>query len=107
MTTQDYYRTLGIEQTATGAEIKRAYRRLAQRFHPDVSSDPDGERKFKAVSEAYRTLKVVETRMAYDRRILPRCDEDDVTVTWHPGPSPLDLWCSLSPWREWVWFCQR
>jgi DnaJ-class molecular chaperone len=103
MQTQDYYRTLGIEQSATGDEIKQAYRHLAQRFHPDVSSDPDGERKFKAVSEAYRTLKLAETRMAYDRRRVPRYENDAVAVT----PHPLDLWCTLSPWREWVWFCQR
>lgn len=52
----DYYRVLGVPPQATEAEIKRAYRRLAQRCHPDVSKEPEAEERFKILSEAYATL---------------------------------------------------
>jgi curved DNA-binding protein len=62
----DYYAALGVERGASAAEIKKAYRRLAQKFHPDVSKEPDAEAKFKEVAEAYGTLKDPEKRAAYD-----------------------------------------
>jgi len=63
---KDYYEALGVERTATLADIKKAYRKLAHKYHPDVSAEPDSEAKFKDVAEAYATLKDPEKREAYD-----------------------------------------
>jgi curved DNA-binding protein len=63
----DYYATLGVARDASEDEIKKAYRRLARQYHPDVSKDPDGERKFKEVAEAWATLRDPEKRAAYDQ----------------------------------------
>jgi curved DNA-binding protein len=64
---KDYYRTLGVERNATPEEIKKAYRRLARKFHPDVSKEKNAEERFKAVGEAYDVLGDPEKRAAYDR----------------------------------------
>ncbi|MBC7940996.1 MAG: DnaJ domain-containing protein [Chitinophagaceae bacterium] len=63
---KDYYATLGVEPSATQDEIKRAYRKLARKFHPDVSKEPDAERRFKEVAEAHEALIDPERRAAYD-----------------------------------------
>jgi len=62
----DYYAALGVERGASQDEIKKAYRRLAQKYHPDVSKEPEAEARFKEVAEAYQTLKDPEKRAAYD-----------------------------------------
>lgn len=64
---KDYYNILGVERTADDADIKKAYRKLARRYHPDVSKEPGAEAKFKEISEAYQALKDAEKRAAYDQ----------------------------------------
>jgi curved DNA-binding protein len=64
---KDYYRILGVERSAAVEDIKKAYRKLAHKYHPDVSKDPEGEEKFKEVAEAYETLKNPDKRAAYDQ----------------------------------------
>ena len=64
---KDYYEIFGIERTATQDEIKRAYRKLARKYHPDVSKESDAEARFKEVGEAYEVLKDPEKRAAYDQ----------------------------------------
>ena len=64
---KDYYEILGVEPGAGEAEIKTAYRRLARKYHPDVSKEAGAEEKFKAVNEAYEALRDPEKRAAYDQ----------------------------------------
>lgn len=64
---KDYYRTLGVSRDASTDDIKRAYRRLARKYHPDVSTETDAEKRFKEIGEAYEVLKDPEKRAAYDR----------------------------------------
>ena len=65
---RDYYEVLGVERTASGDEIKRSYRKLAVKFHPDKNpDDPHAEEKFKELGEAYDVLMDAEKRAAYDR----------------------------------------
>lgn len=63
---KDYYASLGVERDATGDEIKKAYRKLARQYHPDVAKQEGAEERFKEISEAYQTLSDQEKRQAYD-----------------------------------------
>lgn len=72
---KDYYEVLGVPRDATQDDVKRAYRKLARKFHPDVSKDTDAEARFKELGEAYAVLKDPEKRTAYDQ----------VGSQWKPG----------------------
>ena len=64
---KDYYQTLGVARDAPADEVKKAYRRLARKFHPDVSKEPDAEKRMKEVNEAHEVLSDPEKRAAYDQ----------------------------------------
>ncbi|MCC5886237.1 MAG: DnaJ domain-containing protein [Gammaproteobacteria bacterium] len=78
MESKDYYATLGVAEDAPVEDIKRAYRKLARRYHPDVSDEDDAEARFKEVSEAWEVLGDTEKRAAYD----------NVRKFGHPGGDP-------------------
>jgi curved DNA-binding protein len=64
---KDYYKVMGVARDATEAQIKQAYRKLARKYHPDVSKEKDAEARFKELGEAYEVLKSPEKRAAYDQ----------------------------------------
>src|SRR5690606_28127328 len=64
---RDYYEILGVSRNATAEEIRRAYRRLARKYHPDVNREEGAEERFKEINEAYEVLGDEERRAAYDR----------------------------------------
>jgi len=72
---KDYYDVMGLERNASQDEIKRAYRKLARKYHPDVSKEADAEARFKELGEAYAVLKDPEKRAAYD----------DLGANWKAG----------------------
>jgi curved DNA-binding protein len=83
---KDYYAVLGVDRAASEADIKKAYRKLAHKYHPDVSKDPQGEEKFKALAEAYETLKDPAKRSAYDQLGVHEAGaEFRPSPAWHHG----------------------
>lgn len=89
---KDYYAVLGVGRDASEDDIKRAYRKLARKYHPDVSKEPGAEEKFKEVGEAYETLKTPEKRRAYDQLGRHRAGEDfRPPPGWEQQFSSVDL----------------
>lgn len=85
---KDYYAALGVKSDATPDDIKRAYRKLARKYHPDVSKEVGAEERFKEVAEAYEVLKDAERRSAYDeasRRWSARGDGAQPPPGWDAG----------------------
>ena len=67
MANDDYYNELGVSKTSSKDEIKRAYRELAKKYHPDISKEPNATEKFKKVSEAYAVLSDDAKKSQYDQ----------------------------------------
>ena len=68
MSQRDYYEVLGVSQSATGPELKKAFKKLAMKYHPDRNpDDPDADKKFKEAAEAYEILSNKEKKAAYDQ----------------------------------------
>ncbi len=95
---KDYYACLGIERDASAEEIKKAYRKLARQYHPDVAKEEGAEERFKEISEAYQTLSDPEKRQAYDDLGRHRAGEDITpSPEWDSrfwrggGPQEVDL----------------
>ena len=84
---KDYYASLGLERGASDAEIKKAYRKLAHKYHPDVSKEAGAETKFKEVAEAYQTLKDPEKRAAYDQ-LGAHAPGEEIRPPPNWGPEP-------------------
>ncbi|HEY1726383.1 MAG TPA: DnaJ C-terminal domain-containing protein [Steroidobacteraceae bacterium] len=87
---KDYYSILGVERGATDEQIKKSYRRLARKYHPDVSKEANAEEKFKEVAEAYQTLKDADKRAAYDQLGKHQAGQDfqpppDWQQHWQPS----------------------
>jgi curved DNA-binding protein len=84
---KDYYAVLGLSRGASDEDIKRAYRKLARKYHPDVSKEAGAEEKFKEVAEAYQTLKDPDKRAAYDQLGSHRSGEE-----FRPPPDWQQQW---------------
>ena len=67
MAKRDYYEVLGLSKGASQDEIKRAYRQLAKKYHPDINKEPGAEEKFKEINEAYDTLSDEQKKARYDQ----------------------------------------
>ena len=84
---KDYYAILGLARGASDEDIKKAYRRLARKYHPDVSKEAGAEEKFKEVAEAYQTLKDPEKRAAYEQLGSQQAGQD-----FQPPPDWREQW---------------
>ncbi len=106
MKRQNHYSTLHVDRCASCAEIKSAFRTLAQRFHPDVTKDRDGEQKFKDVAEAYRTLKRPDSKIAYDQQINNICTKKAALTTSLRGIGNFSWGLVIFQYFSWFWLNQ-
>ena len=96
MSKRDYYEVLGVSKSADDSEIKKAYRKLAMKYHPDRNQgDADAEVKFKEASEAYAVLHDKEKRSAYDQ--FGHAAVDGNACLLYTSPSPRDAESSRMP----------
>lgn len=91
MAYKDYYATLGVSKNASEDEIKKAFKKLARKYHPDVNKDPGAEEKFKEINEAYTVLSDPEKRQFYDRY-----GSEAGSAGWQ-GPPPGGTWTGNIP----------
>ncbi|MBI5812150.1 MAG: DnaJ domain-containing protein [Meiothermus silvanus] len=91
MAYKDYYATLGVSKNASQDEIKKAFKKLARKYHPDVNKDPGAEEKFKEINEAYTVLSDPEKRQFYDRY-----GSEAASAGWQ-GPPPGGTWSGTVP----------
>ena len=86
---KNYYSILEVAENATEEEIKKSYRKLANKYHPDKNWDSGAEEKFKEIASAYEILGDKEKKKAYDDSRRPRPDQG-----WNSGPSSFSDWKS-------------
>lgn len=82
-----HYQLLGVASTATGAEIRRCFRELVKKYHPDVTPGVEGK-KFRQIMEAYRTLSNPRTRKTYDRELKKPKEDSGLIQHSHPSVEP-------------------
>ena len=113
MTGSDYYEILGVKKTASDEEIKKAYRKLAMKYHPDhTKGDKNAEEKFKKISEAYAVLSDKEKRKQYDtygsadfqqrfsqEDIFRGFDLGDILKEFGFGRKGVFFWRPTGPWK--------
>ena len=92
MNKKDYYEVLGVSKDASSADIKSAFRRLAKKYHPDVSKEPDAAEKFKECQEAYAVLSDEQKRRQYDQYGHAAFEGGAWRWFW--------IWWRIIPWRR-------